>query len=356
MALKQMSGVVTWKRFTTNSIETYLGKPGEPIVDMRTGEPAIRLCDGLTPMGHPIGVIPTLTGVARPIIISPVNNATDVDTSPVITASQFNGINGDGSIPTHAATIWNIATDAAFTQMTYNSGETALNKTTLDLSSVGVTLEQGSVYYIRVAYKSDSGVVSDWSATVKITTSTMGIGTVLPDGGIVFGQEGGDWLVVAPASQRTTKMWGLYGTDTSLPNWTSGSGTTTTPTDPNSSEYNTDVLTSPTYNSINDGQGSIGSPAAEYCRSLGYDLPNARDLQLIYNNRAQIDAADSSGGGATLSAIQSGTAPGSSTAYVWSSTENNSGYAWVLAFGNGNWYNSTKSDSYWVVPFRRIPV
>jgi hypothetical protein len=186
--------------------------------------------------------------------------------------------------------------------------------------------------------------------------SKLEIGSVLPDGGIIFGQDGGDWLVVAPASQRTTKMWGLYGTDTSLPNWTSGSGTTTTPTDPNSSEYNTDVLTSPTYNSINDGQGNIGATAAEYCRSLGYDLPNAKDLQLIYNNRTQIDAADTSGGGATLSAIQSGTAPGSSTTGVWSSSECNAYVAWVLVFSNGNWYNHYKYYSHWVVPFKRIHI
>jgi hypothetical protein len=181
------------------------------------------------------------------------------------------------------------------------------------------------------------------------------IGTILPDGGVVFGEDNGDWLVVAPASLRTTKDWGLYGTDTSLPNWTSGSGTTTTPTDPNSSEYNTDVLTSPTYNSINDGQGNVGATAAEYCRSLGYDLPNASDLQLIYNNRTQIDALDTSGG-ATLSAISSGTAPGSTTSSVWSSSEYSSYNAWSLLFSYGYWNCTNKLGSRWVIPFKRIHI
>lgn len=173
----------------------------------------------------------------------------------------------------------------------------------------------------------------------------ISIGTILPDGGIVFGQEGGDWLVVAPASQRQMKKWGLHTIDTSLPNWATGSGTTTTPNDPNSSEYNTDVLTSPAYNSINDGYGNTGAPAAEYCRSLGYDLPNSHDLQLIYNNRSQINAADSSGNLPTL--------------YVWSSTEFTSFLAWYLNFGNGRWegiFDRSKNYSTWVVPFKRIPV
>jgi hypothetical protein len=168
------------------------------------------------------------------------------------------------------------------------------------------------------------------------------IGTILPDGGIVFGEDNGDWLVVAPASLRQPKTWGLYLTDTSLPNASGTNGSPTTPTDPNSSEYNTDVLTSPTYNSINDSYGNIGSPAAEYCRSLGYDLPNASDLQIIYNNRTQIDALDSSG-----------SLP---TAIVWSSSEYNSYSAWVLNFSGGNWYYANKTSSYWVIPFKRITV
>lgn len=167
----------------------------------------------------------------------------------------------------------------------------------------------------------------------------IGVGTTLPDGGIVFGQEGGDWLVVAPASQRQVATWGLYGTDTTLPNLGSGAP----PNDPNSSEYNTDVLTSSTYNSINDGKGNIGSPAADYCRSLGYDLPNAKDLQLIYNNRAQIDAADSTGN--------------LPTSGVWSSTENSYIFACLMNLSKGSWlYNAPKNIPYWVVPFRRIPV
>jgi hypothetical protein len=445
MATKIMREPWLWKRFTSNAIEQYLGTPGEPIIDLRTGVPSLHICDGVTPGGVVMSMDVSFEGIARPTIISPLDGATGVSIRPIITASSFNGVLADGTQDTHVASIWNFYGDANKTNLLFTSGRTTTALTAFDVegfyafaasttvyveviyegstggtatsplttftttsiapstpsvtgptngstdvvlrptlsasafaiennethsgtqfqlaTNTGFTtglvdsgelgavsswqpssnLAEGTQYYARVRYKDSTGDWSAWSAYIGFKTETLiGVGTTLPDGGIVFGQEGGDWLVVAPASQRTTKMWGLYGTDTSLPNWTTGSGTTTTPTDPNSSEYNTDVLTSPTYNSINDGQGSIGSPAAEYCRSLGYDLPNAKDLQLIYNNRAQIDAADGTGN--------------LPTTYVWSSTEYNSYNAWTLGFGNGNWRNNRKYVSNWVVPFRRIPV
>jgi hypothetical protein len=91
----------------------------------------------------------------------------------------------------------------------------------------------------------------------------------------------------------------------------------------------------------------------EYCKSIGYDLPNAKDLQLIYTSRPHIDAVDASGG-ATLSAIQSGTAPGSTTTNVCSSPEYDSVSAWCLHFDHGNWYYNLKFNSNWVVPFRKV--
>jgi hypothetical protein len=39
---------------------------------------------------------------------------------------------------------------------------------------------------------------------------------------------------------------------------------------------------------------------------------------------------------------------------VWSYTESLPDDAWYLHFGNGNWYLSTKGNSIWVVPFRRM--
>jgi hypothetical protein len=185
--------------------------------------------------------------------------------------------------------------------------------------------------------------------------SGLKVGSVLEDGGVVFGEDGGDWLVVAPASKRIIKPWGLYATDTSLPNTSGSVGSPTKPNDMNSSKYNTSTLTSNEYSATIDAFGNVGCPAAEYCRTLGYDLPNASDLQLIYDNRVAIDATDTTEG-PTLSVIEFGNMPEYGTTRVWTSSEYNSYSAWMLYFSNGNWYYSYKHSICWVVPFKRIHI
>jgi hypothetical protein len=174
------------------------------------------------------------------------------------------------------------------------------------------------------------------------------------DGDIVVGEINGFWILAAPATKRAIRSWGLYGTDTTLPNITSSS----TP-DPNSGEYNTGVLTSATYANVNDGYGSIGAPAAKYCRlelDKPYDLPNKEELNFLYQNRAAIDAADTSGGAVTLAKIEAGAAQGSASNRVWSSTELDGGIAWFHRFSDGSRSANAKYPEYWVVPVRRILV
>lgn len=213
----------------------------------------------------------------------------------------------------------------------------------LSLSSTGLITGtptvNGQTYNFTVS-------VSDGINTVQRTFSmTAGVtaGMVI-DGDIVVGQlPNGDYLLVAPAIKRAKKRWGLYNTDTTLPNITAAA----TP-DPNTGKYNTDVLVSATYANVNDGQGSVGSPAAKWCRDQGYDLPNKEELNLIYQNRAAIDAADTSGGAATLAYIAA------NEVYAWSSSECYHYYSWYQHFFAGNQYASTKSSEFWVLPARRL--
>lgn len=173
------------------------------------------------------------------------------------------------------------------------------------------------------------------------------------DGDIVAGNLNGSWILVAPATKRAIRRWGLYDTDTTLPNIGSGA----TP-DPNSGEYNTGVLVSAAYENINDGLGSVGAPAAKYCRlelDKPYDLPNKEELNFLFQNRTAIDAADNSGGAVTLAAIAAGTAPGSTSIRIWSSTENSSKNAWANVFSSGIQTQTIKSIEHWAVPIRRLP-
>lgn len=286
------------------------------------------------------------SGVATPQIISPIDGATGVDASPIITASRFSGLDADGFADTHVASTWEFYSDSGKTNLLYTSGRDTVSLTSIDLDGVH-TFALGIPVYVEVTHEGASGNTAT-SELLMFTTQQMRIGDVLTDGGIVFAQQGGDWLVAAPATVRDTRMWGLSGTDTILSNAIP---------DPNTGKYNTDVLTSSQYNSINDGEGSIGSPAAEYARSNGYDLPNRQETQLVHDNRAAIDAADTSGGGVTLAAIEAGNAPGGSTRYVWSSTEASSANANALDLRNNSWgFGLSKDYTAWVVPVKRIPV
>ena len=186
----------------------------------------------------------------------------------------------------------------------------------------------------------------------QVTLSEKGIGP--------FQYRGYNYWV-APASTRVLRRWGLRGTDTGLPNLPYVNSSTPVD-DHNLGDYNTNVLTSSTYSSINDGNGSIGAPAATYTRELGPEwyLPNSRELHhVIYQNRSAIDAADTTIGGSTspsLANIGASTArDGSntrSTPQVWSSTERSSTSAFSQRLSDGS-ISSSKVNETWVVAVRR---
>ena len=181
---------------------------------------------------------------------------------------------------------------------------------------------------------SSGGTLS--STTAAAATAVLpSIGDLI-DGDIVY-QISGDYVwLVAPATRRSSMEWGLYGTDTALPNISSGS-------DPNSGEYNTDLLVT------NHGSSAT---AANWCKNHSsgteYFLPNKEELLQIYNLRSTIDAADSSGSTNTLLYFAT------SGYYGWSSTENSFNNAWLLYFGNGSVSNIAKNTNVFVVPVRKL--
>ncbi len=156
------------------------------------------------------------------------------------------------------------------------------------------------------------------------------------------------YLIVAPASQRTANIkLGLYATDVSeLDNITDKS----TP-DSNTGLYNTSVLVGSSYNSINDNNGSIGSPAANLCANLtfeeqsGYFLPNKDELKFILANKDLIASVDDTTGGdfATM---------GSDT--IWTSSEQSNTQAWIGYADTGVIWYGAKYAARWVIPCRRI--
>jgi len=277
------------------------------------------------------------SGVTTPQIISPINGATGVSQSPIVTASRFSGLDPDGFADVHVASTWEFASDAAFTNILHTSGRDTVNLDSYDTAAAGVKFE-GITVYARVTYEGQSGNVAT-SAAVSFETIAIGLGVVI-DGDIVAGQVDGYWVLVAPATKRGEMQFGLYGTVTSLRNLE----TTYQASYPNSGEYNTDVLVS--------GYGSAAI-AADYCRNdldKPYSLPNLHELKVVMQNYEAIDASDQSGGAYKLASM---------TTYIWTSTEYDSAIQWCIRlddrFGYTEDRTQAKSTVRFVVPCRYIP-
>ena len=112
------------------------------------------------------------------------------------------------------------------------------------------------------------------------------------------------------STDEATKTWDYYGTATGATSTTDGVA-------------NTDKI-------------AANSNAAKWCRAKGaaWYLPATEELSAIYNNKAKLNS--------TLSAI-GGTQLG--TGYYWSSTEDNTNYAYGVYFSSGNVYSHSKSNS-----------
>lgn len=100
---------------------------------------------------------------ATPTITSPTDTTANLGTSFTITSGPFATLTGD----THAASDWQVATDAGFTSIAAQSLNDAVNKTSW--TAVGLLLNQ--VYYLRVRYRGQNYGYGDWSPTVTVATN-----------------------------------------------------------------------------------------------------------------------------------------------------------------------------------------
>ena len=77
----------------------------------------------------------------------------------------------------------------------------------------------------------------------------------------------------------------------------------------------------------------------------GFSVPNKDELDLIIRYKDLIDSIDTSEKG-KFSDIGSG--------WIWSSSEYNSGYAWIQKPSDGSQCNYNKGYACWLVPFMRV--
>jgi len=289
------------------------------------------------------------SGVVAPVVLSPVNGAVDIVESPIITLSEFAAYPANFDIEQSVSVrIIDDEGGIAWQLLDQPPG-------TVFAVPAGV-LSSGKTYRPQGRYRGTVLGYGEWSGlggsfTTVGSFGPSGTGT-LYEGDIVVGQMDGDWVIAAPATKRILAKWGLYNTDTSLVNITN----TNTP-DPNTGAQNTDVLVSASYNSIVDGDGVTGSPAAEYARSNGYDLPNKQEIAFIWDNRDTIDSADESGGANSFSAIRASQVGGGKQS-IWTSSEKGLSEAITFSGGSDNGFTGYqwKYNVCWVIPVRRIPV
>ncbi|MBB1485921.1 hypothetical protein [Oceanospirillum sediminis] len=282
--------------------------------------------------------------VAKPSVVAPVNGAVDVVECPVIMLSDFKTYpaNADSEksvsvriIDQQGNVVWELEDQVPGTELKVPKG----------------VLSPAHTYRPQGRHSGNTFGYSEWSDMDTSFTTTDSFGPAfhgdIYQGDIVLGPVGGDWLLLAPAAKRTLKKWGLSNIEVSLKDISSASEP-----DDKTGQQNTDVLVSDTYRNINDGLGSIGSPAAEYCRSLGYDLPNKEELYFIWQSREVIDSVD--GEGNTLGDYISYGLGGA--VKCWSSSECHRAVSWTMDFNTKTMGVYPKEGDAWVLPVRRVPV
>ena len=190
----------------------------------------------------------------------------------------------------------------------------------------------------------------DNKATVVGTYNSKDLGTVV--------------YAVLDAQYRGANMaWasGLYRIDTGLPNYTDDAA----PTEQNkeSATYNTDYIL--------NNYSNKATEAFTFCRdkgSLTYNgkayncqLPNAYELQEIFNKRTELDVLDPTAETNSTKKL-SNWGFGSNNisydfAYVWSSNEYSSSYACCVIDTDASWYVEYKDSAHvGVCPIIEIPI
>lgn len=280
--------------------------------------------------------------VVTPTILTPAHGLTGVVLAPVITTSEY-ATNPD-HYDTHEKSRFRISlVDGT---IVWDSGEVS------DLTATTVVddLPAETLLDVTVQHKGALLGWGDWSEPSRFTTgSAMSPGSKIYKDGvltdIVIGQHNGEWILL-----RVSADWGqnikhgLRGTDTQLPNITSAA----TP-DPWGGQRNTDTLID-LYDSVNDGYGSVGPPAARFCRALGpeYFLMDKDQLKFVVDNQSIFTAADDSGGALSFASIGSG--------WIWSSSEYSSSSSWVVRPSGGSVDYHHRTYGRFVVPARSISV
>ena len=113
----------------------------------------------------PVRFVTIETVIATPTLISPANGAAGIGEMPILATSAF-AITGGAEA--HAATDWQIASDAGFTAIIAESLNDTANKTSW--TAPAGTLATSTTYHARARHHGSGGEASAWSAGAAFTT------------------------------------------------------------------------------------------------------------------------------------------------------------------------------------------
>lgn len=321
--------------------------------------------------------------ILAPTITVPANNAElDHADNVVVTGSAF--ATSTGETDTHIASDWQMASDAAMTQIV----QQALNsKDLVQHTFTGLTLDVGNYYYLRTRYQ---GRYGGWSPYSGVSTFKMKAGYIDTPGGrtayrhdsdkgtvLIFDDYGETvYMLIADAAYRGTAKWlDKVNIDTSLPNYTNipltkfnGSSSDITTTiaatitdaqlnslfgsnrDINSGKQNTDILVT---------NYASRAEAANFCRSVvidgrGCDLCNIQRLARVYCEADFLDTMDPTVGSYPDRKLYNWRFDEYHVA-VWSSTEYND-YASFSVIATGYCGAYAKNSYYIVIPIQELSI
>ncbi len=107
--------------------------------------------------------------VAAPEALNPANAAIDVGETPTLTTNAFKTY--PIGVDTHTSTDWQVATDAAFSSVVWESLADTSNLESIQVP--GSTLTESTAYYVRARHNGENLGASNWSSTISFTTSAQ---------------------------------------------------------------------------------------------------------------------------------------------------------------------------------------
>lgn len=138
------------------------------------------------------------TKIYNPLITSPTASQIVSSRTPIVSSSAFSKY---GTI-THASTDWQVASDSQFANIVWQSLTNTTSKTSITTGDLG-----GGTRYLRVRYKSNTGIYSDWSDAVLFTSPWATGGTGVLVSSTVFELSSSATVTIQSGTYRVS-LWG----------------------------------------------------------------------------------------------------------------------------------------------------